>query len=168
VTLVLLALYPTPAVANDSLGGLGPGALPFLPVIVGALAIGGLLVMAGYLLVIVAVEAGVVNRLLEIGYGKAFELTLLANFVSTLFGLVCRFAVGEMGWKSAVAEGRYERVLVLLLRSFLVTLALEAFVLLGSLGREQDPRQTLKATVAANGVSYLLIAALMVLLRALP
>jgi hypothetical protein len=84
--------------------------------------------------------------------------------VSTVFGLVCRVAIGETGWKTAIMESRYERVIVLLLRSFLVTLALEAWILLAHLGKEKDPRELLKATVAANLASYAVLAACLLFL----
>jgi hypothetical protein len=90
MVLVLLALYPTAALAMPE------------PPDPEELALGGLVFLAIYLLPIVTLEAGVLNAVLRIGYWRSWRLSPVANVVSTLVGAVCAVVWTAPGWKLAL------------------------------------------------------------------
>jgi hypothetical protein len=155
--LAWLALGPTAAFAQGD------------PPPTGVIILLYLLVLFVYLLPVVPTEAGVFNAILKLGYRRCLQLSLAANTASTLIGLVCGFAGMGEGWKSAwllIGEKPdYPHIAALLLRSFLVTVTVETLVLLRLLRKAREPGRTLQAAVAANVVSYALVAAILTAIR---
>lgn len=108
-----------------------------------------------YVLVTVLLEAWVLKAMLTLTTGQGFGYAVLANAASALVSLAWYVAGAfEGGWKTAMVKHEYGRALLLMLRSYAVTLCVEAFVLVLSVGKHRDTKLVLKATAVANAFSY--------------
>ena len=110
------------------------------------------------------IEAAILNHYLRLGYWKLFGLSALVNVVSTALGLEFWPLVfrGE-GWKAAIVMGSLDRLAVLFLRSFVLTVAEEALIL--ALALRRRVRAIILAVVLANLVTYALAAIIMFIVR---
>lgn len=108
-----------------------------------------------YVLVTVLLEAWVLKAMLALTARQGFGYAVAANAASALVSLAWYVAGAfEGGWKTAMVKHEYGRALLLMLRSYAVTLCVEAFVLVLSLGKHRDTKLVLKATAVANAFSY--------------
>ena len=107
------------------------------------------------------VEAAVLNAFLEWDYWDCFRLAAAANIVSTVVGLIWFTGATQdggavaKGWKTAFVDAASGQVAILMLRSYIVTVA-EETVVVALVARLRDIRTALKAVAAANAVSYAL------------
>jgi hypothetical protein len=149
----LFVLAAAPARANDmSFEAIG-------------LALGFLAAFPIYSVATWLIEAGVLNAFFRVGYWECVWYAAAANVVSTGVGLLWLSASGGKGWKMALASGQLDRLALLLVRSFLVTVAIETMVVMLMVRKWMDARTALKAVATANGVSYALTAGLLAMLR---
>jgi hypothetical protein len=111
------------------------------------------------------IEAAVLNYILKLDYSLAFTYSLVANLVSFFLGLIWASVLGESGWKAAFMFGQLDRMALLFLRSFVVTVAEEGLIILLLVGKGRDNKTTLGAVLAANAVSYAIGAPVMYVLR---
>lgn len=108
-----------------------------------------------YILAMVALECWVFKAMLELTTRESFGYSLLANASSALVSLVWYMAGAfEGGWKTAMLKGEHGRAVLLMIKSYAVTLCVETAMLLLALSKQRDTKLILKATAAANGVSY--------------
>ena len=121
-----------------------------------------IVVIVGYVLLTVGVEAWVLASYLRCGFWPGLAYSLLMNLASGGVGAAWWFLGGQVGWKTAVVHHQWVLAGAHVVRSFLVTLAIEALVLLGLLRREPDTKRVLKAAALANAISYVLVLALLV------
>lgn len=137
---------PLPALANAGIG-LFAVALPItLPALVPA----------------IVVEAPILAWILKIGFGRAFLWSAIANFVSTVVGAIIAVAADLAilgGTGSSGATFNWGTVLVALVPLFFVTWWLEALAVRRLMAPADKP-SPVRATFAANAVSYALMAAL--------
>ncbi len=109
-------------------------------------------------------EGYVMDRVLHLGYRRCFWYAVAANVVSTVLGTVWYFAGGETGWKTALAQGEFDRVRVLFARSFVITLAEETVVVALLARKQRGAGDVFLAMVAANVASYVLLLLLIAVL----
>jgi hypothetical protein len=109
-------------------------------------------------------EAYIMNLFLKLGFRWCLWCAVIANLTSIGLGLIWYFAGGQVGWKTALIHGETGRVMLLLARSFVITIAEETVVVALMLRKQRDFPTALKAVVAMNAVSYALVAALTALL----
>jgi hypothetical protein len=100
------------------------------------------------------IEAAVLNYILKLGYRRCFSYSLIANLASFFLGLIWVGVLGEAGWKEALIHGEVGRARLLLLRSFVVTVAEEGLIILLLVGKQRDNKATLAAVPAANALTY--------------
>ena len=118
------------------------------------------------------VEAAILNAFLRRGYWNCFGYAAAANIVSTVVGAVWFFVATQegtataKGWKMAFVDATYAKVAVLMLRSYIVTVA-EETVVVALVARLRDIRIPLKAVAAANAVSYALTLLALVIARSI-
>ena len=152
----LAALAASRALANDCMGpnfaALKPGASFF-----------GIrdYVTVFYVWPVCLVEAGILKLFFKVGYVRCLWYAVVANLVSTGIGLLWMVYSNGGGWKTAIFDHEMGRLTLLLVRSFLVTVAEETLVVLLLVGKLADVRTVLKAVTAANVVSYAASAALL-------
>ena len=111
------------------------------------------------------VEARILSFFLKIGYLRCLGYATVANSVSMAIGLVWLHSSGGEGWKTALVTGQTDVLLVLLVRSFLVTLAEETVVILSIVHESAGVGLVFKAVAAANVVSYAMSAVFMLSCR---
>jgi hypothetical protein len=113
------------------------------------------------------IEAGVLSAFFRMGYWQCVGYAAAANIVSTGVGLLWMMSSGGGGWKIELARRQLpvDRLAVLFIRSFLVTVAVETIVVMSMLRKEVDFRTGLKAVASANAVSYALTAGVLAMLR---
>jgi len=110
------------------------------------------------------IEAGILRYYLRLGYWKLFGLSALVNVVSTALGLeFWPLVFGQEGWKTAIALGLLDKLAALFLRSFVITIAEEALILVLALRRRV--RAIVIAVVVANLLTYVLAAIIMFFVR---
>ena len=157
VSFALLVLTAGPARANDG-WFLNPGAAERLGHLLTVVLIGWL---AAYSPFTWLVEAAVLNAFLKRGYWNCFGYAAAANTVSTAVGAIWFWAATQegtataKGWKMAFVDATYAKVAILMVRSYIVTVA-EETVVVALVARLKDIRISLKAVAAANAVSYAL------------
>jgi hypothetical protein len=101
-----------------------------------------------------AVEAAILKFLAPLGYWKWFMYSTVANIVSTAISLLWYFRGEQQGWKTALLTG--SPLLILFLRSYLVTVAEETVVIALLIGSRSTFRRTLGWVAAANALTYLI------------
>jgi hypothetical protein len=126
-----------------------------------------IVVLAAYILITIGVEAWLFSLVLELRFWRAFGYAVLVNMVSGGVGALWWALGGQVGWKTAVLEQKWLLAGMHIVRSFLVTLAIEAFILVPALHGRADTRKTLKAAVWANAASYVLIFFVLILASAM-
>ena len=151
-----ILLCITPARANDINWGAASDAI-------------GHIIMSVFIAYAVAtfvVEGIILNMLLKQGWGRSFALATFANLVSAGIGLMWFHAQGGEpgGWKQAFVMGSYDRLALLFVRSYLITVAEETVVIGLALANIVQFRKVFKAVVVMNLVSYVLTAFLMAVL----
>jgi hypothetical protein len=156
----LVGLGAVPARADDMIAG-NLGAMFVFLGATAVVTVSALLAFAGATCFL---EAYIMNLFLKLGYRECFWCAVVANLTSMGLGLIWYFAGGQMGWKTALIHGETGRVMFLLARSFVITVAEETVVVALLVRKERDLLITLKAVVAMNAVSYALLAALTALL----
>jgi hypothetical protein len=119
-------------------------------------------VIVAYVLLTVVLEAWVLSWVLRCGFWAGLAYSMLANFASGGVGAVWWLLGGQVGWKTAVIQHHWALAAAHVVRSFLVTLAIESLVLIGVLRREPDTKRVLKAVALANAVSYVLVFMLLI------
>jgi hypothetical protein len=108
---------------------------------------------------VIAVEAWVLNRFLQVGYKKTLGYSALINLASWGVSLgweaLARVLGGASGgWKTALARGEFSGLAFLFVRSLVVAIVIEGVVLLLMLGRKFEAKKIIGAVAAANGASY--------------
>lgn len=126
-----------------------------------------LLVLVPYVLITIGMEAWILGAVLSMPFLRAVGYAVAANFASGAVGAVWWLIGGEMGWKTAVVEHRWALASMAVVRSFLVTLAIETVVLIVLLRRRRDMEQILRGSAWANGASYVLVFLLLILATAM-
>ena len=116
-----------------------------------------------YAVFVSLIEALVLRLVLKIGYRWSLLYAVAANAVSTVIGALWYMAGEGMGWKTAWMMERWQIVVPLLLRSYLVTVAEESVVIALILRKRFDIAAILKVVAAANAVSYALTVGFMAL-----
>ena len=124
------------------------------------------IVLPAYTIVICFIEAAVLNAVLKSRYWSCFKWVLVANVVSTVLAVMWLFVLGEGGWKMALTAGNTRLFWGLIARSFVVTVAEETLVVALIVRQRFGIGHVLKAVAAANAVSYLLTALLLLPLKA--
>jgi len=124
------------------------------------------IVLPGYTIVISFIEAAVLSAVLKSRYWSCFKWVLAANVVSTVLGVMWFFVLGEGGWKMALTAGNMRLFWGLIARSFVVTVAEETLVVALIVRQRFGIGQVLKALAAANVVTYVLTALLLLPLKA--
>ena len=168
VSFALLVMAAGPAMANDG-WFLNPGAADRLGHLLVTVLIGWL---AAYSPFTWLVEAAVLNAFLKRGYWNCFGYAAAANIVSTVVGAIWFWAATQegtataKGWKMAFVDAASAKVAILMLRSYIVTVA-EETVVVALVARLKDIRTPLKAVAAANGVSYALTFLALVVARSI-
>lgn len=112
------------------------------------------------------IEGILLNMLLKQGWGRSFALATVANIVSATIGLMWYVAQGGFpgGWKEAFAMGSHNRLALLFVRSYLITVAEETVVVGLMLGKSVQFKTTFKAVAITNLISYVLTAFLIAIL----
>jgi len=123
-------------------------------------------VIIAYAIATFVIEGIILQMLLQQGWGRSFALAAAANIVSAGIGLIWYVAQGGYpgGWKTAFAEGEHDRLALLFVRSYLITVAEETVVIGLALANLVQFRKVFKAVVITNLVSYVLTAFLMAVL----
>ena len=152
----LLILLPTAAFADDMIMGNLGGALAAMggPVFGAAAALAAVAGVVAFTAVVCLLEASLMDRFLKFGYRRCFWYAVVANLVSMGLGAIWYYAGGQVGWKTALIQGEFGMVAWLLLRSFTITVAEEAVVVMLLVRRQRDVETTFKAVLAANAASY--------------
>ncbi len=157
--LVLMLVAAAPASAND-MGGPAAWGLAILWFVIFPV------MLPLYVLFVCAIEAAVLSAVLRSRYWSCFKWLLAANVVSTVLGVVWFFVLGEGGWKMALTAGNMRLFCGLIARSFVVTVAEETLVVALIVRQRFAIGQVLKAVAAANAVSCVLTALLLLPLKA--
>jgi len=119
------------------------------------------LAWAIYTAVICLIESVVLKVFLRAGYLRCLGYAVVANAVSAAISAMWYFTGGNLGWKTAWILERWASVAVLLIRSYLVTVAVEALVVSLMVRGRRSSAITLAAVAVANVVTYGLTAVLM-------
>ena len=163
---LLAALAAGRVLANDCMGpNFGALRFNFTEIFLEAL-----LIWLLYVGAVCLVEAGILKLFFKIGYVKCLGYAAVANFVSAGIGFLWQLYPGGIwhlgeGWKAAIAQHETGRLTILLVRSFLVTVAEETVVILLLARKWAGVGLVLKAVAVANVVSYAASAALMQAIR---
>ena len=152
---IALVATATSARANEM-----AGAFLVMGIVLMALAIPFLL---AYTAVVALIEAWALGAILKLGFRRSFWCSLLANVASGAVGLVWYWAGGPAGWKETMTERQWGPMTVAFLRSFVVTVVVEGFVLWLMLRRSREVAGLAKATVAMNALSYGVTAVVMII-----
>jgi len=111
-------------------------------------------------------EAGILKLFLKVGYLRCLWYAVAANVVSAMIGILWMVYANEQGgWKWAIWYHEMGRLSLLLVRSFLVTVAEETVVVLLMVRNWAGAGLVFRAVAAANVVSYALSAAIMLSCR---
>ena len=122
----------------------------------------------GLIAATIAVEAWVLCASLGLKRDEGITYSLWANLASGLVGAVWWLMGGEMGWKTAVLGHHWGIAGMSVVRSYLVTLAVETAVLVLLLRHYPDTKKVLRASALANAASYVLVSVLVVLAATYP
>lgn len=118
------------------------------------------------------IEAAVLNAFIRRGYWWCLLCASVANIASTLVSLVWYWSnlvisghifgpsEGGEGWKTAWVYGHWNQFAPLLVRSYLVTVIVEAVVVVLMTLKRTNVLVSVKAVVAMNGLTYALTVAL--------
>jgi len=163
---LLAALAAGRVLANDCMGpNFGALRFNFTGIFLEAL-----LIWLLYVGAVCLVEAGILKLFFKIGYVRCLGYAAVANFVSAGIGFLWMLYPGGIwnpreGWRAAILEHETGRLTILLVRSFLVTVAEETVVIVLMARKVADMRTVFKAVAVANIVSYAASAALMAAIR---
>jgi hypothetical protein len=134
----------------------------------GMLVIGAVIAVVvgiGYTAIVSVIEGSLLNRFLKLGLRQALVYSLLANFVSAAVGLLWYIAASQPGWKSALLGSSSGDAVLLFVRSFVVAVAVEGWVVMLLLRDRRKAAAVFKAVAWANVVSYVLSIPLVLVLR---
>jgi len=161
VCAVLAALISGRVLANDCMGlNLIGFQLSFMDIL------SAVLIWLLYVGAVCLAEAGILKLFFKVGYLRCLGYAALANFVSAAIGFLWMLfpapQAPHAGWKTALLFHQHTSILtVLLVRSFLVTVAEETVVILLLARKWAGVGLVLKAVATANVISYALSAALL-------